>query len=55
MATVSEFEFNLLDQFISFHDLTTKLTQYKQKNFVELWIRDAKTIEATRKVAPIEE
>jgi len=52
MAIVSEFEFNLLDKFSSFHDLSTKLTEYKQKNFVELWIRNAKTIEATRKVAP---
>ena len=41
--------FTVGELFQTYDMLERKLDEYKQKNFVELWKRDARTIEAARK------
>nr|XP_047132052.1 uncharacterized protein LOC124811038 [Hydra vulgaris] len=40
------------DIFLSFEDLKSTIKKYEDSHFVQLWIRDAKTIEAARKTIP---
>ena len=41
-------KFCLGEHFTSYDDLQEKLKQYEEENFVNVWIRDSRTIEAAR-------
>ena len=41
-------KFCLGEHFTSYDDLREKTKMYEEQNFVNLWIRDSRTIEATR-------
>lgn len=43
------YQFSAREKFSSFDDLKAAITQFESNNFVQLWIRDARTIEAARK------
>lgn len=43
--------FRLGDQFSSFAELEKKVTAYSSAHFVQLWKRDARTIEAAKKAS----
>lgn len=45
----SELTFRLGDQFSSFAELEEKITAYSSTHFVQLWKKDARTIEAAKK------
>ncbi|XP_065684323.1 uncharacterized protein LOC136096699 [Hydra vulgaris] len=44
--------FTCKDVFLSFEDLKANIKKYEDANFVQLWMRDAKTINAARKSIP---
>ena len=41
-------KFCLGEHFASYDDLRGKMKKYEEDNFVKLWIRDSRTIEAAR-------
>ena len=41
--------FELSERFASFQDFIIKLEAFKESNFVELWIRNSRTVEAAQK------
>ncbi|KAH9372829.1 hypothetical protein HPB48_021550 [Haemaphysalis longicornis] len=49
LTDTPELTFRLGDQFSSFAELEKKVTTYSSAHFVQLWKRDARTIEAAKK------
>jgi len=45
-------KFNVGDKFSTFDELQRKLTEFSNSNFVQLWVRDARTIAAANKRTP---
>ena len=41
-------KFCLREHFTSYDDLKEKMKKYEKENFVNVWIRDSRTIEAAR-------
>lgn len=48
-ASVQDVSFNVGDKFSSFAELDEKISLYSSTNYVQLWKRDARTIEAAKK------
>ena len=40
--------FCLGEHFTSYNDIKEKMKKYEEENFVNLWVRDSRTIEAAR-------
>ena len=52
MAAAGEQEITVGDIFSSFEEVKKKIEEYSESKFTQLWLRDARTIEAAAKRVP---
>jgi len=52
MADVSNVSISVGDRFDTFDELAEKIQQYSDENYIQMWMRDARTIAAAAKRVP---